>query len=188
MYTLDLFANPKVLKRLLLSQFIVALVFIVLSYKWSMAITGLDEKNIIANLIVGAIGLCVLIAFHELLRYVLFRRLYKETRPKYKVISGMIMSYLPNVKMNRISFMIVMLLPMIVINMLLLILFINVPNTYVIFVFSFHMGYSCLAIYLVILALSNKQIQTVELAEFGLILYVNEAKPNTQVDTKESNV
>ncbi|WP_234021509.1 hypothetical protein [Staphylococcus agnetis] len=46
MYTINLFEDSKVRKRLILTQFIVALVFIVLSYKWSMALTGLEEKTL----------------------------------------------------------------------------------------------------------------------------------------------
>ncbi|RIM30768.1 hypothetical protein [Staphylococcus chromogenes] len=78
MYTLDLFDNSKVLKRLLLSEFIVSLVFIVLSYKWSMALTVLNEKNIFANVIVGLCGLCILIIIHECLRAILFKLIYKS--------------------------------------------------------------------------------------------------------------
>ena len=51
-------------------------------------------------------------------------------------------------------------------------------NTYIIFVFAFHMGYSTLAMYLVFLVLSNQRIQTIEMTEIGLVLRSKTSKLN----------
>ncbi|PTH59063.1 metalloprotease family protein [Staphylococcus agnetis] len=176
MYMINLFEDSKVRKRLILTQFIVALVFIVLSYKWSMALTGLEEKNIIANLIIGILGLLVLVVIQELIRYVLLRMLYMKARPKYKLTPSFILSYLPDVKMNRKSFSTIMLLPSMLVSMMLLLAFINMPNTYIIFIFSFYMGYTFLSVYLVMLVFSNKQAQSIELTEEGLVICCDESK------------
>lgn len=176
MYTLDLFDNSKVLKRLLLSEFIVSLVFIVLSYKWSMALTVLNEKNIFANVIVGLCGLCILIIIHECLRAILFKLLYKSSKPRIQFKSGILIQYLPNIQMSRMTFTTIMLLPIVVINMLLFISFINMTNTYIIFVFAFHMGYSTLALYLSFLAVSNQNVQTIEMTDIGLTLRSDTSK------------
>ncbi|MCO4329558.1 metalloprotease family protein [Staphylococcus hyicus] len=175
MYTINIFEDSKIRKRLLLTQCIVALVFIVLSYKWSMALTGLEEKNIFANLTVGFVGLVMVVIIQELIRYVLLRLLYTKATPKYKFDYCYVLSYLPEVKMNRKTFSTVMLLPSMLMSMMLLLIFINVPNTYIIFIFSFYMGYTFLSVYLVMLVFSNKQAQSVELTEEGLSICCDES-------------
>ena len=170
MYTLDLYNNTKVLKRILLSEFIVSLVFIVLSYKWSLAMTVLNEENFFANITVGLCGLCILIIIHESIRTILFKLIYKASKSHIQFKSGILIHYLPKIQMSRMTFTTIMLLPIVLINMLLFIFFINMTNTYIIFVFAFHMGYSTLAMYLVFLALSNQRVQTIEMTEIGLVL------------------
>lgn len=107
-------------------------------------------KNIIANLIIGILGLLVLVVIQELIRYVLLRMLYMKASPKYKLTPSFILSYLPDVKMNRKSFSTIMLLPSMLVSMMLLLAFINMPNTYIIFIFFILHGiylFICLSCY-----------------------------------------
>ncbi|WP_234021510.1 hypothetical protein [Staphylococcus agnetis] len=102
--------------------------------------------------------------------------LYMKASPKYKLTPSFILSYLPDVKMNRKSFSTIMLLPSMLVSMMLLLAFINMPNTYIIFIFSFYMGYTFLSVYLVMLVFSNKQAQSIELTEEGLVICCDESK------------
>lgn len=170
MYKIDLFQNKQMMKRFLLLQFIVVLAFIVLSYKWSMAVTSLQEQHFMTNILIGVMGFFVALVFHEVIKALLLKLISKSPRT-YQVKNGVLLTFLPHYYFNRMTFATVMLLPLVFVVMLLFIIFINLPFTSIIFIFAIYMGYSLLSLYLVFTALRDKKAQYFEMTEAGLVVY-----------------
>ncbi len=171
MYRIDLFHNRQVMKRFLLLQVIVVLAFIVLSYKWAMIVTTIQEQRFFTNIIIGILGFLVIVCFHEGMKTLLFKMISNEQSRSYQLKNGVLLTFLPKYFFNRITFLTVMLLPSVLICLLLFVIFINLPYTSVIFVFAIYMGYCLISFYLVFIALKDKKAQYFEMTEDGLILY-----------------
>ncbi|ARJ50164.1 metalloprotease family protein [Staphylococcus lutrae] len=170
MYKIDLFQNKQIMKRFLLLQFIVVLAFIVLSYKWSMAIISLQEQHFLMNIVIGILGFLVVVLCHEVIKMILLKLISAQSRT-YQIRNGVLLTFLPHYYFNRMTFSTTMLMPIALVGMLIFIVFINVPYTSIIFMFAIYMGYSLLSFYLVFLALRDKKAQYFEMTEAGLVVY-----------------
>ncbi|MBI5974742.1 metalloprotease family protein [Staphylococcus canis] len=171
MYQINLYNNKQKMKRFLVFQFIVILIFIVLSYKWSMSLTLLHEQNIGMNIFLGVSGFIILEIVHELVKVLILRMITNRHQAFHRYQNGVLITYLPHYYFNRITFFLYTLLPGIILMLLLLIWFTLMPYSSIIFIFALHMAYLSIPIYFVAVGLSKTHVQFVEMTESGINLY-----------------
>ncbi|PCX03700.1 DUF3267 domain-containing protein [Listeria monocytogenes] len=172
MHKIDLSQNKFQLQRFILLQIVFGLFVILFTYKWAYKVTHVIEQNLVMNLIYGFIGFIILWIVHELIHRILFIVFSKGEKPLIKYNKRSIIMLFSNTCFNRCQFVTIMLAPLVIISLTLLLLIQMYSYSSLIFMFSIHMSYCIVDVFLVALALTSK-FKYIQKYDEGLYLYQN---------------
>ena len=172
MHKIDLSENKFQLQRFILLQIVFGLFVVLFTYKWAYKVTHLIEQNIVMNLFYGFIGFIILLIVHELIHRLLFILFSKGQKPSIKYNKRSIIMQFSNTCFNRWQFVTIMLAPLVIISLTLLLLIQMYSYSSLIFMFSIHMSYCIVDVFLVALALTSK-FKYIQKYDEGLYLYQN---------------
>ncbi|MBL7565942.1 DUF3267 domain-containing protein [Staphylococcus saccharolyticus] len=170
MHKIDLSESKFQIQRFVLFQIVLALFAILFTYKWAYTTTHVIEQNLMMNLIYGFIGFVILLIIHEFIHRILFIAFSKGEKSTLKYKKSSIIVQFSNTCFNRWQFSIIMLAPLVIISLSLLLVLQAYSYSSLIFMFSMHMSYCMIDVFLVALALQSK-FKYIQKYDEGLYLY-----------------